>query len=50
MVVVEELVYDEEGCPVSSVCVDEEGEGAELSVRCEVFVVQRGKNKDQNDL
>ena len=32
MVVVEELVYDQEGGPVRAVAVDQEGEAAELPV------------------
>ena len=50
MVVVEELVYDEEGCPVSPVRVDQKGEGAKLPVRGGVLVVERGQDEDQDDL
>lgn len=50
MVVVEELVYDEEGCPVCPVRVDEKGEGAKPPVRGGVLVVERGQDEDQDDL
>ena len=50
VVMVEELVYDEKGCPVSPVCVDEEREGAKLPVRSGPLVVERGQDEHQDYL
>ena len=50
VVVVKELVYDEEGCPVCPVCVDEKREGAKLPVRSTGPVVQGGQDEHQEDL
>ena len=50
MMVVEELVYDEECCPVSPVGVDEEGEGAKAVNTIAVPVVEGGEEEHEDDL
>ena len=50
VVVVEELVYDQEGCPVSSVCVNQKGEGSEAVGTIAVSIIEGGEGEHENYL
>ena len=50
VMVVKVLVNDQECGPVSSVGVDQQGEGTKLSVSCVILVIERRQEEDKNDL
>lgn len=50
MMMVQELVYDEEGRPVCPVGVDQQRERPEPPIRGVVLVVERGQQEHEDDL
>jgi len=50
VVVVEKLVYDQEGCPVNTMAVDENGEGSEGVGDIAVIVIEGGEGEHEDYL
>ena len=48
MMMMKELVYDQEGRPMSSMTVDQQREAAQLV--CLVLVIERGQEEHEDDL